>query len=199
MTKKVLAIASLVGLMLVGMVATTFAAGSTLPEDTSLLDLARPVYDQIMAHNYLAAAALALVFMVALVKRYAPGKLGAIVHSDAGGAATTFLMSLGGAVATATIGGATWHWSMLSTAGLVAFAAAGGYTLIKKLIIEPLRSSSWYQNKAPALLKTVLGLVFWMFDKPDAVADAEATGDAAVEAKPATGAAGVIGDKVEKF
>lgn len=201
-TRNILAMLSVVGLMLISFVATAFAAGAATPDDGSLLDLARPVFDEIMKGHYIAAAAFSLVLAVALFKRYAPGKLGAFAHSDAGGALTTLLMSFGGAVATATMGGATWHWSMLWMSATVAFAAAGGYTMLKILIVEPLRASAWYKNKAPAWFKAALQVVFWVFDKrepaADAAADATKAGDDAVAANPPGGAESVVG-KPEEF
>ena len=73
------------GVLLTGFVVSAHAAQMASPDNGNLLDLARPVFDQIMAGHYIAAAAFALVLSVALVKRYAPGKLGEFVHSDMGG------------------------------------------------------------------------------------------------------------------
>lgn len=189
---------SLCLIMLFAFATTAFAAGAVAPDDGSLLDLARPVYDAIMGGHYIAAAAFALVLAVALVRRYAPdkSKVQTFVHSDAGAAVTTLLMAFGGAMATATLGGAAWHWAMLWTSATVAFAAAGSYAIIKKLVIEPLQASAWYA-KAPAWLKAALQVVFWLFDKPDAVKAAEAAGDAAVAAKPGQGLAAVAGKPTE--
>lgn len=201
---QLFAMLSVVGLMLFSFVATAFAAGAATPDDGSLLDLARPVFDQIMKGHYIAAAAFALVLAVALVKRYHffGAKFDAFVHSDAGGALTTLVMSFGGAVATATMGDAPWHWSMLWMSATVAFAAAGGYTIVKKLLVEPLRASTWYQTKAPEWFKAAMQVVLWIFDKKNAGADVQTdatkAGDAAVAANPPGGADAVVG-KPEEF
>lgn len=205
MTRRILAPLTIalgfVGVTLMGFLFSAHAAATVAPDNGSLIDLAKPVFDQVMAGHYIAATALALVLCVAMVKRYAPGKFGDFVHSDAGGALTTLFMSLGGALATATIGGATWHWNMMWTAMTVAFAAAGGYALIKKLIVGPLVTSAWYQNKAPAWMKAAMQLVLWMFDKraPADAAENDATsaGQVAVDAKPPTGVDGTLGDPTE--
>jgi hypothetical protein len=180
---------------LVAFVATAFAAGAVTSDDGSILELARPVFDSIMAGDYLAAVSLALVFAVALAKRYAPGKAGEWMHTDAGGALATFFMSLGGALATATMGGAPWQWGMLWMATQVAFFAAGGYVMVKKVIVEPLLKP--LAAKAPMWAQPIFMLVFWIFDKKTATASIEAkataAGDAAVAAKPSTGVNSIAG------
>jgi hypothetical protein len=183
------------GVLLTGFLVSAHAAQGVAPEDGNLLDLARPIFDEIMKGHYIAAAALALVLSVALLKRYAPGKIGEFVHSDAGGSLTTLLMSMGGALATATAGGAAWSWGMLWTALIVGVAAMGGYTAIKRLVIEPFLRP--LMAKAPSWMQPAFGLVMWIFDKKfqsDPVKEAQVAGDVAVAANPATGASGVVGE-----
>jgi hypothetical protein len=130
---------------------------------------------------------------VALVKRYAPGKFGEFVHSDPGGALTTLLMAFGGALATATMGGAPWTWAMMWTALMVGVAAMGGYTAIKKLFVEPLLRP--LMAKAPMWMQPLFALVMWIFDKPMAATkSAEAAGTVAVAENPGTGVAAVTGE-----
>jgi hypothetical protein len=176
----------LLGVLLTGFFVSAQAGQSMAPEDGSLLDMARPIFDEIMKGHYIASAALTLVLSVALLKRYAPGKLGTFVHSDAGGSLSTLLMSFGGALATATIGGAPWTWGMMWTAGGVAVTAAGGYVMFKKLIVEPILKP--LSKKTPAWMAPAWGLVFWLFDKKvNELEAAQKAGDAAVAANPATG------------
>jgi hypothetical protein len=171
----------------------TGVAGTAAPEDGSLLDLARPIFDEVMKGHYVAAAALALILSVALVKRYAPGKFGTYVHSDAGGAMTTLLMAFGGALATATMGGAPWTWAMCWAALGVGVTAMGGYTVIKKLFVEPMLRP--LMAKAPLWMQPLFGIVMWVFDKPTlAVNKAEAAGTLAVAGNPPAGTASVTGD-----
>lgn len=190
MISKTLAHLSVVGAGLVGFTATSAAAAQAAPDDGSLLDIARPIFDAIMAGRYLAASATALVLTIALIKRYAPGRIGAFVHSDAGGALTTLGMALFGAIATATMGGATWHWSMLWTSLTVGIAAAGGYAVLKKLVVEPLLKP--LAARYPWLMP-VLAVVMWVFDRPTAIQHAEAEGDAAVAGSPGPGVDGALG------
>lgn len=189
-------------ILLVSFTATAFAAGAATGDEGSLLELLRPVYDAFRAGHHIAAGALALIFVVAVLKRYAPGKLGKFVHSDVGGVLSALLISFAGAIAAATGAGQPWSWSILWTAGGIAFAAAGGYAMIKKLLVEPLLASSWWKNKAPAWLKACAQVVLWIFDKPAAAAEeiskAEKAGQDAVDASPSSGAEGIAG-KPEKF
>lgn len=200
MKNKIQIVASFVVMLVLGFTGMAFAAAAVAPEDSSLLDLARPVYDQITAGNYLAAAALAVVLVVALVRRYTSpdGKVGRVVHSDLGGVATTFAIAFSGAIATAAIAGTSWSLDMVKAAGAVGAIAIGGYTVIKKLIAW-FTSTSWYKTKAPTWLKVAMGAVTWIVDKKSpAIADAEKAGDAAVAAKPAGGADSIVG-KPEEF
>jgi hypothetical protein len=82
---------------------------------------------------------------------------------------------------------------VLSTAGGIAVAAVGGYTLLKRLVLDRLQASSWYATKAPAWLKLAVSLI----DPPSAIATAEKAGSAAVQASPAAGAGGVAGQSTK--
>ncbi len=170
--------------------ATAFAATAVVPAgDTSWVDMLRPVYDAFAHGQKLYAGMLALVLAVSLAKKYAPDKWG--LHSDIGGALVTLAGSFGTAMVTSLAGGVTFHWVMVKTASMIAVGAAGGYSLIKKLIVEPFLRP--YAAKAPAWLKAPLAMILWIFDKPSPVAVAEAAGDKAVEAHPAGGIADVVG------
>jgi len=196
--KKVLDVGALALIALVAFTATAFAAGAATGDSSSLIDLLRPVWEAFAGGHYVAAGSLAVVFVVAAARRYAPGKVGAWLHTDAGGAASTFLISFAGALAAATAGSAPFAFGMLGTAAMIAFVAAGGYTMIKKLIVDPLVGSDWWKSKAPAWLKAIAAAVLWIFDKRDPVAEAEKEGDDAVASNPSTGADGTAG-KPEQF
>ncbi len=196
-TKSVLSrVAAVLGvafLFLLSFRAVSFAAGEAASSDGSLLEQARPIYETIMAGHYLAAAALALAFSVALAKRYAPGKAGAFLDTDVGGTLATLAMAFFGAAATSLAayqGFDGFSVGMLFASAKIAAMAAGGYALIKKLIVEPFRASSWYA-KSPAWFKAALQLGMWMFDKraasEDKVKEAEQAGAEAVKADPSGG------------
>ncbi len=170
--------------------ATASAAGAVVPEDGSLLDLARPIVDAAMAGHYLAALAFALVLSVAAFKRYAPGKLGEFARTDFGGALTTFTMSFATAIGLATAaykGFEGWSFGLLKTASIVGFLAIGGYVGVKRLLVPVLKKLAL---KAPAWTQPFFTIFFFVFDKPDPITDAEKAGAAAVAAKPATGTDG---------
>ncbi len=176
--------------------ATAYAAGALTPDDGSLLDLARPVLDAVMHGQYWLGASLALVLLVTAFKRYAPaGKLQDFAHSDAGASILVLLLSFGGALATALLAAGTNAVSLalLWAALKVALGAAGGYALIKNLLVDPLMNTAWYQNSAPAWLKSVMMLLMWAFVKPTPTEVATDAGNDAVNSNPPTGADGPAG------
>lgn len=186
-----------VGLML-AFSATAFAATAVAPTDSSWTDLLQPVWDAFRAGHYAAAGASAVVLAVALAKKYLPGKAGGFLNGKIGSSIAVLVGSFAGSVAVATSDGTGLGWNVVKAAGAVSIAAAGGYTLIKDLLIDPLTSSAWYANKAPAWLKACMGVVLFVFSSknPDAPAMEKAASDAgkaAVAANPPTGAAGVAG------
>ena len=189
----VLALLALVTIGLFAFTATAFAAdaATAATSNDSLLDLLRPVLDAFRGGHYIAAGALTVVFAVALVKRYSPGRLGVFVKTDAGGALTTLVVSFSGAIAASTISDDTWHWAIAWTAGGIAFAAAGGYAVVKKLLIAPLKASHWYAT-APAWARSLLQIAFWVFDSETPEQAAERAGTDAVIAAPAAGAASIV-------
>lgn len=197
MTKRVIPFIVFMSLLLIGFVGTAFAASAIAPDDqSSLLDFIRPAYDAIMAGHYMAGAALALVFALAAFKRYAPGKLHDFAVSDAGGALCALGISFFGAVATATMAGEGWGGLSVDVAimsGKVAFMAAGGYVLIKKLIVVPLMESNWYQTKAPGWLKSVITIVLWAFMSKSIEEKTDEVGAEALKDNPSAGANGVVG------
>lgn len=202
MTRKMFAALSVIGLLMLGFVGSAFAQAQTLPDQESLLDLARPIFDAVMAGHYLAGAALGLVFAVALFKRYAPGKAGAFARSDAGGVTTTFAMSFFGAAATSLLAFKGWagmSLAMVKMSAGVSFLAIGGYVGIKKFLLPLLAP---YLAKLPAWMQPGVKLLLWVFDRHDPatreLAKAEAAGAAAVAAEPSKGAESVTGDP-EKF
>jgi len=182
---------ALVGVLSFG--ASAWAAGAATPDDGSLLDLARPVFDAVMHGQGWLAAALALVLVVAATRRYAPKWFPnrmSWLTTDAGSTLATFLLSLGGAFATAFAAGAGPSIAVAKMSLGVALGAAGGYQALKHLIAPLLRA---LRDKLPPFARPVLDMILWVFDKPSRAADAEAAGDAAVKAKPGTGIAGVTG------
>lgn len=195
MFKKMIAPVSFLALMLVCFLGTAFAAGAVTPDDGSLLDLAKPVLEAVKGGQYWLAASLTLVFACAVARRYGMKRF-PFLGSDAGGAALVLLGSFGGATATSLAAGALPSLAMAWTALQIGIMAAGGFSLVKKLIADPIMGSKWYADKCPAWLKPLISIAMWAFTKPaaDVAKKAEAAGDAAVKANPAPGTKSTLGD-----
>lgn len=187
-------LAALVAVLSFG--ATAYAAGAAAPTEGSLLDLAKPVFEAVMSGQGWLAAALALVLLVTAARRYGAVRF-PFLGSKLGGVALNLLLSFGGAAATAIMAGASASFGLAFTALKVAVAAASGFELVKELIAPMLRGlvDRLHSAKLRAMLHAGLNFALWAFENRGkaAVAKAEKAGDAAVEAKPAAGAAGVVG------
>ena len=184
---------SLAVITLLALASTAFAAGAAAPDDGTLLDLARPVFDAVMHGQGWLAAALALVFVVAGARRYGPKWFSnrmAWITSGAGTTLANFLLSLGGALATAFAAGAGPSMALALTSFKVAAAAAGGYEALKYLIAPLLRK---LRDKLPVWMRPALDMFLWMFDRPDPVAKAKAAGDQAVKENPPPGVTAITG------
>lgn len=182
-------------LLLVAFGATSFAAGSATPEDGSLLDLLTPIWEAATGKHWWLAGSLALVASVTAMKKYAPaGRLRNFVDSAPGVSLILLVGSFAGAVATGLVAAGTDAItpSMAWAAFQVAIGAAGGYAIIKSLLVDPLLASEWYKTKAPAWLKGILSIATWAFTKPDVAKEAEKAGDNAVAANPPKGTDGTV-------
>ncbi len=197
MSKRIIYTLSLIGLFLLAFTATAFASGGPLGE-TSILDLAKPVYEAVMKGDWWIATSFGLVLMVAAFKKYAPGKAGELANTDLGGAVLVLLGAFGGALGTGLLASGTDVLSLdlVKASFKVAFSAAGGYALVKKLLVPVIEKIG---AKAPAWAQPLFAMLLWAFAKPgDAVvAKAEAAGQAAVDEKPATGIDSVVGTPTE--
>ena len=188
---RILSMLTLVGIALLSFTGTSYAAAEAIP-DGSLLELARPIFDAVMHGQWWLGAALAVVFLCAMVRKYLPDAWGGkFIRGDVGGVFLAFAMSYGGAVSTVLMAGAAMSGMVAMTALKVALAAVGGYTALHKLA-SALVAMRWFQEKAPAWLKLLVAMVLGMIGS-NAIAKAEAAGKAAAEANPPTGANGVVG------
>lgn len=168
----------------VGFSATSSAATAAEPADGSLLDLVKQAYAYAVAGHQLAAGAIGVVVIVGLLKRYGAGRFPWLT-TDVGGAVTTLVASFAGTFAIAAAS-ASFAWSMVWNAGGLAVSAAGGYVLIKKLLIVPILKP--LVGKAPAWMQPILNLVISLFDASPALDDAAKAGDDAVKTNPGGGA-----------
>ncbi len=175
-----------------------YAAAEVAPGDGSIVDLARPVYDALMAHQYGLMVTALIVLLVALARRWAPGRLGVFLHSDAGGALAALVAGAATAVGAAlAVPGAHLTFGVVKGGVIAGIAAAGGYAVLKHLFVEPVLQK--LVPLAPSWLQPLLQVVLSIFDHSTApppaevVAAATAAGAAAVATSPARGSVGVVG------
>lgn len=141
------------------------ATGATSPADAPLLELARLIYAGVTSGqlSYWGAAAGALVLVTRVLRQYG-AHLVPWLGGDAGGTVLVFGASLGGALLTAALGGASPSLALAATAFLVGATSAGGYATVRRLVIHPLssRAATW-----PAPLRALYWLATWAFDRPE--------------------------------
>ncbi len=188
MKTKIFGFLAVVACLLFAFAGTGFASDATLGTDQqSLLDLAAPVFDAVKnGHGWLAAF-LGVMLLVAAARKYTPEtwKLGKLMRSDMGGIVLAFLFAFGGAGATVLAApGAAMSGAVALTAVKVALAAVGGFQVLHKLA-QWLVATTWFQTKAPAWLKVVVGMLLGMFGS-NAIKKAETAGAEAVAANPAS-------------
>ncbi len=173
--------------------AVAHAADQVTTSDSSLIDLAKPVFEAFSGGHYAYAAALLVILLLALIKRYAWGGFETWIHTDLGGTIMALVTSAAAAVSAGLAApGAHVTLSLLKSALLVGVGAAGGFAVLKNLVFEPLLKplEAKLEAKYPKLAP-LLSIITWIFDKPDPVAQATAAGSAAVAANPAQGVAGL--------
>lgn len=178
--------ALLILICLAAFTGTALAQGASATETVNPFDYAKPVFDAVMAGQWWAAAAFAVVLLCAAARKYMPASWKTGTKGDIVGLATTFLMAFGGAIATTFAApGAVMSFAVLVTAAKIGALAIGGYTAIHKV-------AGWLVawGKLPSWMMPVLKLLTMMVGS-SAVTKAEAAGDKAVTKAPApTGAAG---------
>lgn len=165
---------------------TAFAASAAAPDQQSLLDLAKPVFDAVVHGQWWVAAAAAVVLLCALARKHMPAKYTEGVKGDIIGTGLVFVMAFAGAIFTTLVGpgAAAMSAAVALTALKVAVAAIGGYNILHKL-------ASWAvaSGKLPAWALPIVKILTSMIGS-DAVAKAEAAGDKAVAADPPRGMTG---------
>lgn len=180
---------------MLGFTTTAFAATAVTDPDSSLLDLAKPVLDAVLAgHGWLAAAG-ALILAAAGARRYLAPKV-PFFATAAGAVVLVFVGAYGGAVITglAAAGTSTLTATLAYAALKVALAASGGYAALRPIIVDLVEP--FVVSRFP-FLKPLFDLLSWAFDSSDVVKQAEHAGDDAVVKTPGTGASGVVGTPTE--
>lgn len=154
-----IAVAAVVALIAFG--TTAFAAGAVTPSDGTLLDLLKPVWSAVSHGQYAFAASLALVLAVAVARQYG-GNLWPWLKTGAGAALLALMGAFGAALATGLAAGAAITWHMVWVALGVGVTAAGGYSLVKALLVDPVLVP--LANKYPKL-RPILLVILWVFDR----------------------------------
>lgn len=101
--------------------------------DFDVFGLVKQLFDAVMGGNFALVAALALVLIVFVLRKFVGPKV-PFLASDAGGVVLAFLSAFGGALATAFGAHAAFSLALLFKAAQVAFLAMGGYAALKKLL-----------------------------------------------------------------
>lgn len=187
---KVLAPLAAVGVTAVTATATAAAATGIEPEGGSLLDLLAPVFDAIKGGQYALACAVALVALVALVRKYLSDRV-PFLKSELGAALLLFAGSFGAALAAPLATGAALSGGLLWATLGIAVGAAGGWKLLKIAhnALQPLIA------KLPEWLQKLISAALFFLETPGdrERAAAEKAGKEAVEASPSNGIDGVVG------
>jgi hypothetical protein len=188
--KSILSFFSLFAIAFLSFVATAFAAEAATSDAPA--DMFKALVDAARSGQYALAGFTALSALVALAWRYG-GKFWPWLNTGEGKALLTLVGGFAATVCTGLAGGGALSAGLLWSAVGAAATLAGGYALLKELVVPRL---VWLQGRKwmPGWAKTVIDLALWVFAKDRAtVAKAEAAGQAAVDATPTNGLSGAIG------
>lgn len=164
---------------------TALAANAAAASDPSLSETARMIFDAVMHSNWWAAAAYAVILAMVGARKLMPASWKEGVKGDIIGTAAAFVLAFAGSVATVMMApGAAMTMAVALTSLKIGAMAIGGYTIVHK-IVGWLGTASWMPMWAMSALRLVAMMV-----GSNAIKQAEAAGQAAVDAKPATGVAG---------
>ncbi|NTX16164.1 hypothetical protein HUA76_35880 [Myxococcus sp. CA056] len=94
---------------------------------------AQLLFNAVTSQNYALVASLVVVLLVYLLRKFG-GAFVPFFNTDRGGAVLVLGVSLAGAVANALAAGAPFSLALVLTAVKVALTAAGGFTLVKRLL-----------------------------------------------------------------
>jgi len=161
-----------------------FVATLAVAQGDELAELAKPLYQAIAEGQYAAAAALGLVLLVALVRRYGGARYPILSHKLVA-PLLVLLASFGAAVASATLAGASLSVGMAYAALKVAVLASGGYALTKPYLAK---LGEWVPSWAKPFVAILSAIVSAKSGaKAAAIKKAEKAGDKAIEDSPAKG------------
>jgi hypothetical protein len=154
----------------------------------------KTAYDAVMHRDYRLLAATILIGFVAVARKYGarvPGKVGAFVASDRGGAVLALGLALIGGAANALLAAQPLSLAMVGSAMYVAVLAAGGYALVKKADLMGLAKVVLSRGGAALVLILALGTggCAWLAAHPTVAAALKCTEDLVLAALVDVGAA----------
>lgn len=170
---------------------TALAAEAASTADPSVTEATKAVFDAVMHGQWWAAAALAVVVLGAVARKYMPAAWKEGTKGDIIGTTMAFVMAFAGAIATVLAApGAAMTAGVALTALKIGVTAIGGYNLIHKL-------ASWgvASGKLPMWAMPIVKLLTSLVGS-NAIAKAEKLGDKAVAAAPPKGMSG--GDQIRE-
>jgi hypothetical protein len=130
------------------------------PAPPDYLDLLRPIWEAISAGNWWMAGAAIIVVAGVLLSRFGQ-QLSSWFATGAGKAVIVLVTSFGTALYASLQAGAVGSLELLWAATRLAVEAAGIYSLIKALVLEPLLR--W--TTAPAPIRWFTKALAWVYDR----------------------------------
>jgi uncharacterized membrane protein len=177
---RIYATATVLFYVLLSFFGVTIAAA----QGDELAELAKPLYRAIAEGQYAAAAALGLVLLVALVRRYGGSRYPILSHKLVA-PLLVLVASFGAAVASATLAGASVSAATAYAALKVAVLASGGYAMLKPYLE---RLGEWAPSWAKPFVAILSAIISSKSNaKAAAIKKAEKAGEKAVEDSPAKG------------
>lgn len=154
----------------------------------------KAAYTAAQGGQYRMLAAVLLIGFVSVSRKYGskvPGKVGAYVASDRGGASVTLGLAILAGVIHALLAGTPLGLPMLATAIYISFLAAGGYSLAKKAGLGDLLTAAGRRLGliAVLVLATASGGCAWLQAHPQILTALECAQGIAVEVVTALAAA----------
>lgn len=165
MIKYLEGLAILTILLLLGFTATAHAAAAVDPAIGTAPDIIGAIHSALAGGHYAYVAAMALVGVVALARKYGGARWPAL-HTDLGSALLACAGAFGTALSASLVSGAGLNWGIVTGAGTVAFGALGGYAAVNALIVKPYLVP--LAAKAPSWMQPLLQLaLFWFVHQSD--------------------------------
>lgn len=142
--------------------ATAFAAGAVSDPSSSLPDLLQALVNAFSSGHDALGGALLTIGLAAIAKRYL-GDSFPFLHTNAGGTLLA-LVTASATAAAASLGapGAQMTLDLLRSSLMVGIAAAGGFAVLKNVVVEPLLAP--YLKKASPFVQSIGNWVMWIFD-----------------------------------